>query len=263
MEKRVTGEIKPRRLNDAELEDDLRLKLISEVQQRPCLWLLTHIDYLNKVKKQKAKDEIVSAFGNKYPEEFLFRCWKNLQDSWRRIYKKQHAQRNANGEIPDDYPPWPFYKAMKFMEMAGGRRRDGTKYSQPAVAEVKQEKPATSEAPKRRVPHKRPVRRYTQGMADDQYTEVVYQAIPASKSSGEFSGSDSGGGQQLEYHIAEPFVDPTRYDEFSHIGHQVAVILREMNRLNQVFTCHKVCELQNWLYRQKEALLTGNENIEE
>lgn len=82
-----------------------------------------------------------------------------------------------------------------------------------------------------------------------------------------------------ETYVSEQYVDPTRYDEFSHIGsflavrrsrasfsvlgHQVSVILREMNRVNQVFTCRRVCELQHWIYQQKEAMLTGREAVDE
>ncbi|KAH7730772.1 hypothetical protein AAVH_01821 [Aphelenchoides avenae] len=238
------------RFSDAELDDDVRMKLIQEVHKRPCLWQLTDIDYMNREKKNQAKAEVVEAFGNKFAEEYLFRTWKNLQDSWRRIYKKQHSRKSAGVEVEDDYPPWPFYKAMKFMETAGGRRRDGTKYTQLGLPPEEREarlKAGTSEsAPKRRVPNKRPLRRF----------KLDPETIVTASEEAEFC-------RPQETYVSEQYVDPTRYDEFSHIGHQVSVILREMNRVNQVFTCRRVCELQHWIYQQKEAMLTGREAVDE
>lgn len=73
----------------------------------------------------------------------------------------------------------------------------------------------------------------------------------------------------------EQLAEFSRMDEFGHIGesktllcvkdhllgYQVAVMLREMNSKDPVFTCRKVRELQDWLYNQKEFLLTAGTEI--
>lgn len=81
----------------------------------------------------------------------------------------------------------------------------------------------------------------------------------------------------------EQIAEISRMDEFGHIGalrwplivafklyqkkllvfsgYQVAVMLREMNSKDPVFTCRKVRELQDWLYNQKEFLLTAGTEI--
>lgn len=92
------------------------VKLITEVETRPALWNVGHVDYKNRNKRDSAWQEVYAIFVKKIPVEELTTKWQNLRTQYRTA--KANAKKTKSGQAASDKPHWKYYSQMDFVGAA-------------------------------------------------------------------------------------------------------------------------------------------------
>lgn len=97
-------------------EEDI-LKLISEVEIRPCLWNVAQKEYKNRFKRDAAWQEIMVEIGDKkFPTEELCSKWQNLRTQFRNSIA--NAKKTKSGQAASSKPHWKYHSQMEFVSAA-------------------------------------------------------------------------------------------------------------------------------------------------
>uniref|UniRef100_A0A6P7FYR8 Uncharacterized protein LOC114335662 n=1 Tax=Diabrotica virgifera virgifera TaxID=50390 RepID=A0A6P7FYR8_DIAVI len=105
---------------------DLEL-LINAVREQKLLWNKKHKDYRNRLLARRAWKRVADGLGCTSAD--AQKKWKNLRDSFARELKKIPKRRsgadaeNGGGEYRGD---WPYFEAMKFLEVVIKPRASAT-----------------------------------------------------------------------------------------------------------------------------------------
>lgn len=75
------------------------------------LWRKNDAGYLNKVKRAKAIEEIVTLM--KCTEKYVFEAWKALRDNFKKEFKLLHPIKSETGRQKSK--TWIYYKNMLFI----------------------------------------------------------------------------------------------------------------------------------------------------
>jgi hypothetical protein len=94
--------------------------LISFYEKNPVLWNQSHPHYRNHALKNKAREVLMKALGNKYRMEILEKKFHSLRTSMRREVKRnlETDDSTENDEPATKKPkkPWVHYEGMMFMK---------------------------------------------------------------------------------------------------------------------------------------------------
>lgn len=78
------------------------VKLISEVEVRPCIWNAANKEYKNRFKRDTAWQEVLSEIGEKYPIDELMSKWQNLRTQFRNSVTS--AKKIKSGQATSNKP---------------------------------------------------------------------------------------------------------------------------------------------------------------
>lgn len=92
------------------------LKLISEVEIRPCVWNVSLKEYKNRFKRDAAWQEIFVLMGEKFPVDELSAKWQNLRTQFRNSVSS--AKKTKSGQAATTKPNWKYHSQMEFVNAA-------------------------------------------------------------------------------------------------------------------------------------------------
>lgn len=97
-------------------------KMISMIEERPCLWLIRSKDYSNREKKSLAFQEIGDALD--VPAEVIEKKLSNLRTYWTKEESKVESSRMSGAADENIYvSPWQHFEELSFLRAGGGKKR--------------------------------------------------------------------------------------------------------------------------------------------
>lgn len=92
------------------------VKLISEVEVRPCIWNVASKDYKNRFLRDTAWQNISTEMSNKFPVEELLSKWQNLRTQFRNA--AANIKHTKSVQAASNKPHWKYYSQMLFVGAA-------------------------------------------------------------------------------------------------------------------------------------------------
>lgn len=109
--KRKRIQIRPK-VSDSWSDDNI-IKLIAEVEIRPCIWNVGNGDYKNRNKRDSAWQSIATVFDGEIPVDQLTAKWQNLRTQYRTSLAS--AKKTKSGQGVAFKPHWKFHSQMSFV----------------------------------------------------------------------------------------------------------------------------------------------------
>lgn len=109
--KRKRNQIRPK-VSDSWSDDNI-IKLIAEVEIRPCIWNVGTDDYKNRNKRDSAWQSIATVFSDEIPVDQLTAKWQNLRTQYRTSLAS--AKKTKSGQGVAFKPHWKFHSQMSFI----------------------------------------------------------------------------------------------------------------------------------------------------
>lgn len=97
-------------------DHDDTVKLINEVETRPCLWSAGHADYKNRTKRESAWKEIALLLNEKFTTDQLNAKWQNLRTQYRHAVASM--KKTKSGQANEAQPHWKYHSNMAFVSAA-------------------------------------------------------------------------------------------------------------------------------------------------
>lgn len=106
-------------------DDKAITKLIAAVKTHQCLWNTQHKEYNSKPHRDFAWQNIFHLFEEKYAVDDLSFQWANLQIKFTDYTANQKKRKYGQDNKPT--VDWPFYKPLKFLEVAKIGQKNNSK----------------------------------------------------------------------------------------------------------------------------------------